>query len=121
VYHILYPGTQTGCPGQEHWEDTETLDLQLGRISLAAALLIGTMLTQTAGTGTLAGTVTDSTGAVVNADTSFVSETVTSTEGSYHAPHPAPGTFARMTGVQGFLSTIGSGRPNICAIVRFEF
>jgi hypothetical protein len=33
----------------------------------------------------------------------------------------SPGSFARMTGVQGSFSALGSGRPNFYAIVRFEF
>jgi hypothetical protein len=33
----------------------------------------------------------------------------------------SPGTFARMTGVQGSFSSIGTGRPNYYAIGRFEF
>ncbi len=51
------------------------------RLLLADAILAGSMLAQTAGTGTLVGAVTDSTGAVVvgakvsavNAATAFVS------------------------------------------------
>ena len=33
----------------------------------------------------------------------------------------SPGTFARMTGVQGSFSNIGSGRPSYYIIGRFEF
>jgi hypothetical protein len=33
----------------------------------------------------------------------------------------SPGSFARMTGVQGSFSALGSGRPNFYAIGRFEF
>ena len=56
---------------------------------------------QTAGTGTLVGTVTDTSGAVVaaakvsvvNIDTSFSSQVVTTAEGSYYVPYLAPGTY----------------------------
>jgi hypothetical protein len=33
----------------------------------------------------------------------------------------SPGTFARMTGVQGSFSGMGSGRPNLWIIGRFQF
>jgi len=93
------------------------LGIQVGRISLAAALLTGAMLAQTAGTGTLVGTVTDTTGAVVaaakvtvvNVDTSFVSETVTSTEGSYYAPYLAPGTYRLSVEAAGFKRYVRDG------------
>ena len=93
------------------------LGIQVGRISLAAALLTGAMLAQTAGTGTLVGTVTHTTGAVVaaakvtvvNVDTSFVSETVTSTEGSYYAPYLAPGTYRLSVEAAGFKRYVRDG------------
>jgi len=62
------------------------------------------LLGQTAGTGTLVGTVTDTTGAVVvgakvtvvNTGTSFTSEAVTNNDGAYYIPYLAPATY-RMT------------------------
>ena len=33
----------------------------------------------------------------------------------------SPGTFARITGVQGSFSAAGAGRPNMWVIGRFEF
>ena len=61
------------------------------QVSLAAALLAGTLAAQTTGAGTLVGTVADSSGAVVaaakvsvvNIDTAFHSETATNNDGAY--------------------------------------
>src|SRR5262245_26891379 len=65
---------------------------------------------QTAGTATLVGTVTDASGALVvgakvqltNINTSFVSESVTTAEGSYYAPYLAPGTYRLSVEASGF-------------------
>lgn len=68
----------------------------------AAAFMFGVSLpAQTTGTGTLVGTITDSTAAVVagakvtvvNAATAFTSETPTSQEGAYYIPYLTPGTY----------------------------
>ena len=71
------------------------------RLCLCLVLAVSTLLGQTAGTGTLVGTITDNSGAVmsgvkvsvVNTETSFTSETVTSAEGAYQVPYLAPGIY----------------------------
>ncbi|MBS1827284.1 MAG: TonB-dependent receptor [Acidobacteria bacterium] len=76
--------------------------LALGSMSLLPA--------QTAGTATLVGTISDSTGAivvaakvtVVNQNTSFVSEAVTNNEGAYYVPYLAPGTYRLTAEAAGF-------------------
>ena len=70
----------------------------------------GTAWAQTAGTGTLVGTVTDSTGAVVvgaivtvvNTATSFTSKTPTSAQGTYYVPYLAPGSYRLTVEAAGF-------------------
>jgi len=86
----------------------------LGSIILLSA---GVMLAQTTGTGTLVGTVTDSTGALVanasvvatNVATSFVSKTVTSAEGAYYIPYLAPGTYRLTVESTGFKKSVSDG------------
>src|SRR5215475_5212310 len=68
------------------------------------------MFAQTGGTGTLVGTVTDSSGAimpgarvtVVNSATAFTSDTLTSAGGAYHIPYLAPGTYRLTVEAPGF-------------------
>jgi len=87
---------------------------KLGWIILLSA---GVMLAQTTGTGTLVGTVTDSTGALVanasviatNVATSFVSKTVTSAEGAYYIPYLAPGTYRLTVESTGFKKSVSDG------------
>ncbi|MCX6613295.1 MAG: carboxypeptidase-like regulatory domain-containing protein, partial [Acidobacteria bacterium] len=72
---------------------------------------------QTAGTGTLVGTVTDSSGAlvvgakvvVVNPANSFTSEAVTNTEGSYYIPYLAPATYRITVEMAGFKKYLREG------------
>jgi Carboxypeptidase regulatory-like domain/TonB dependent receptor len=76
----------------------------LVRLCIGAGLIVSALHAQTAGTGTLVGTITDNSGAVmsgvkvsvVNTETSFTSETVTSAEGAYQVPYLSPG-FYRIT------------------------
>ena len=85
----------------------------------AATLWAVASFGQSAGTGTLVGTVTDTTGAVVssarisivNSDTAFVSNTVTSSEGGYTVPYLAPGTYRLTVEAPGFKRYIQSGIP----------
>src|ERR1035437_7544464 len=80
-------------------------------------LSTGVMLAQTAGTGTLVGTVTDSTGAVMvgasvtvtNVATSFTSKTVTSAAGAYYVPYLAPGTYRLTVEGAGFKRSVSDG------------
>lgn len=84
--------------------------MQLRHVSALILGLAGLTWAQTAGTGTLVGTLTDSTGAlvtgakvtVVNTATSFVSETVTSGEGSYYVPYLSPGLYRLTVEAAGF-------------------
>lgn len=84
---------------------------------LWVALLAGGLKGQTAGTATLVGTVTDSTGAVhvgakvsaVNVATSFVTETLTTPEGSYYAPYLAPGNYRLTVEAAGFKRYVREG------------
>jgi hypothetical protein len=71
------------------------------RLCLCLVLAVSTLVAQTAGTGTLVGTITDNSGAVmsgvkvtvVNAETAFTSETVSSADGAYQVPYLAPGMY----------------------------
>src|SRR5882724_4242149 len=91
--------------------------LILLQILLAAGLLGGALWAQTAGTGTLVGTISDSTGAiiggakvtVVNTETSFVSETTASGEGSYYVPYLAPGIYRLTIETPGFKKYVRDG------------
>src|ERR1039458_6652086 len=93
---------------------TSAHGLKLGLIVLLSA---GVMLAQTAGPGTLVGTVTDTSGAVVpgasvtvtNAATSFVSKTVTSTAGAYYVPYLAPGSYRLTVEAAGFKRYVSDG------------
>jgi hypothetical protein len=75
--------------------------LSLGIMAFACGWSVSA---QTAGTGTLVGTVSDTSGAVVagakvtvvNVGTSFTSEAVTNNDGAYYIPYLAPATY-RMT------------------------
>ena len=84
--------------------------------SVRIAALFGAMIgaaglwAQTASTGTLVGTVTDSTGAVVvgasvtvvNDATSFTNKSQTSAQGAYYVPYLAPGSYRLTIEAQGF-------------------
>src|SRR5436305_10368685 len=78
-------------------------------IVLSAAFPLIAMA-QTTGAATLVGTVTDPSGlavpgaklTLVNTETSFRSETVTSTEGSYVVPYLSPGTYQITLEAAGF-------------------
>jgi hypothetical protein len=80
---------------------------------LSAAMLAA----QTTGTGTLVGSISDSSGAViagakvtvVNIDTSFVSETVASAEGSYQVPYLTPGNYRLSVEAAGFKKYVREG------------
>jgi len=89
------------------------------RLKLAFLLLLsaGAIVAQTAGTGTLVGTVTDSTGAVMvgasvtvtNPATSFTSKTLTSATGAYYVPYLAPGTYRLTVEQTGFKRAVSDG------------
>src|SRR5882724_7381368 len=77
---------------------------------LAFALFAAVSYSQTAGTATLLGNVTDSSGAsvvgakvlVVNPENSFTTQTLTTTEGGYYVPYLAPGTYRVIIEAPGF-------------------
>jgi len=85
-------------------------------VVLAALTATGAMA-QTTGTATLVGTVTDSTGAVVpaakvavvNKETSFRSETLTTAEGNYTVPYLSPGTYQITLEARGFKRYVRDG------------
>ena len=72
---------------------------------------------QSTGSATLLGTLTDPTGAViaaakvtaVNTATQFVSETVTTQEGSYYVPYLSPGTYRMTIEAAGFKTYVRDG------------
>ncbi len=84
---------------------------------IGATVFAGALCGQTAGTGTLVGTITDTTGAiigaakvtVVNIDTAFVSETTASAEGSYYVPYLSPGTYRMTIETPGFKKYVRDG------------
>src|SRR3981189_440067 len=88
------------------------------RLLIASVFLCATVLhAQTAGTATLLGNVTDSSGAsvvgakisVVNPENSFTTETQTTTEGSYQAPYLAPGSYRVTVEAPGFKRYVREG------------
>lgn len=89
----------------------------LVRLWLAGFTLAGVTLAQTTGAGTLVGTVTDSTGAVVvgarlsvvNVDTAFHSETTTNSDGAYYVPYLAPGPYHLTIEAAGFKRHLREG------------
>lgn len=72
---------------------------------------------QTAGTATLVGNITDSTGAIVagakvtavSQSTAFVSEAVANSEGAYYVPYLAPGTYRLSVENAGFKKYVREG------------
>src|SRR5262245_53153622 len=72
---------------------------------------------QTTGSATLVGTLTDTTGSVipaakvtvVNTATSIVSESVTTSEGSYYIPYLIPGTYRIRIEAAGFKTYVRDG------------
>src|SRR5262249_30017059 len=91
------------------------------RIWLTAAALFAALGTWPAGaqtqTATLVGAVRDSTGAVVpnakgtvvNTETSFLSETTTSADGSYYVPYLNPGSYRITLEAAGFKRAVHDG------------
>ncbi len=76
-----------------------------------------TLWSQAAGTATIVGRVADSSGSiipgskvtVVNIDTSFVSETITTAEGTYNVPYLAPGNYRLTVEATGFKRYVREG------------
>jgi hypothetical protein len=91
------------------------------RFAILTAVLVtltaAPAIAQTAGTATLVGTVTDSTGALVpgvklivtNTGTTFRSESVTSAEGSYYVPYLTPGNYRITAEAAGFKVYVRDG------------
>src|SRR5688572_27773880 len=86
-------------------------------LSLMALLSVGSVMAQTAGTATLVGNVSDASGAVVvgakvtvvNTANAFVSENLTTTEGSYYVPYLQPGTYRLTVEASGFKRYVRDG------------
>lgn len=84
---------------------------------VALCLLTGALQGQTTGTGTLVGTISDTTGAVVagakvtvvNTATAFTSEVPSSAEGAYYIPYLAPGTYRLTVESPGFKKYVREG------------
>ena len=87
------------------------------RTLTTAILCVGVLAAQTTGTGTLVGTITDMSGAVVtgakvtvvNVDTSFVSETVAAGDGAYQVPYLPPGNYRLTIETAGFKRYVREG------------
>ncbi len=87
------------------------------RTLLCVSLIPGCAFGQAARTGTLVGTVTDSTGAVVpgaritvtNLETAFISKGETNSEGAYYIPFLAVGTYELRVESAGFKSYLQTG------------
>ena len=89
------------------------------RISVLIPLLLLSSVTyaQSTGSATLVGTVTDSSGSllpgakltVLNMGTSFLSESATTTEGSYYVPNLIPGTYRLTIEAAGFKKHVREG------------
>jgi len=83
----------------------------------AALLFAGALAAQTTGTGTLVGTISDTTGAVVagakvtvvNTATAFTSEVPSSAEGAYYIPYLTPGTYRLTVESPGFKKYVREG------------
>ena len=88
-------------------------------LQLLLCLLVITtcVMGQAARTGTLVGTVTDTTGAVIpnakisvrNVETSFVTKSETNAEGAYYAPYLAVGSYELTVEAAGFKTYVQSG------------
>ncbi len=84
---------------------------------LLFGLLTSAAFAQTTGAGTIVGTVTDTSGAVVagakvsvvNAETGFNFESTTNNEGYYYLPYLRPGTYSLTIEVPGFKKYVRSG------------
>ncbi|MBI3210940.1 MAG: TonB-dependent receptor [Candidatus Solibacter usitatus] len=87
------------------------------RVVTALLSFLPFAFSQTTGSATLVGTVTDSTGAViagakvavVNTATSFVAESVTNSEGSYYVPYLSPGPYRLTLEAAGFKKHVRDG------------
>lgn len=86
-------------------------------VALASMLFIHAASAQTTGAGTILGTITDSTGAVipgvkvtvVGTETGFRFEAVTNNDGYYFVPYLRPGTYNVTVEAQGFKKYIRDG------------
>jgi uncharacterized surface anchored protein len=80
-------------------------------------LFVPPALAQTTGTATIVGAVTDPTGSVVagakitvvNVNTSFVHNSVTTPEGTYYIPNLNPGTYQLTIEATGFRTHVRDG------------
>jgi hypothetical protein len=87
------------------------------RLLSIALLFAASALAQTAGTATVLGNVTDSTGAaivaakisVTNPETSATLATMTTPEGAYQVPYLAPGTYTVVVEAPGFKKYVREG------------
>lgn len=91
--------------------------LRAAWLGLTLLFACGVTFAQTGGTGTLVGTVTDSSGGampgakvtVLNSANAFTSDTTTSSTGAYHVPYLAPGTYRLTVEAPGFKRYVNDG------------
>ena len=89
------------------------------RVLILAMISAGSLWSQAAGTATVVGRITDSSGSiipsakvtVVNVDTAFASETITTAEGTYNVPYLAPGNYRLTVETTGFKRYVREGIP----------
>ena len=87
------------------------------RIILSIVIAASSAFSQTTGTATIVGATVDSTGSVVaaakvsviNVGTQFVSNTVTTAEGTYYVPYLNPGTYRITIEATGFKKYVRDG------------
>ena len=89
------------------------------RALILTMICAGSLWSQAAGTATVVGRITDSSGSmipgarvtVVNVDTAFASETITTAEGTYNVPYLAPGNYRLTVETTGFKRYVREGIP----------
>ena len=94
-----------------------TIRLSIGLLILTLLVGAGRMYGQAGATGTILGTVTDSSGAIIpnvkvtvtNTQTNVSFRTVTSSAGDYYAPSLNPGTYSVSAESKGFQKSVTSG------------
>src|SRR5713226_1240108 len=87
------------------------------RIILPIIIAASSVFSQTTGTASLLGAATDSTGSavagaevtVINTGTQFVSNTVTTADGTYYVPYLNPGTYRITIEASGFKKYVRDG------------
>src|SRR5215218_10475390 len=87
------------------------------KLVLALISLVSIAFSQTTGTATVVGNLSDNTGAIVpgaaieivNIETQFSSQSVTNSEGAYYVPNLSPGTYRLTIQAPGFKRYVREG------------